>query len=138
MFETTISYGDLTLKISFDSLAQLHHAVARVQELNHDADFLKQKTQCETVDLRYFVDSEGNEYFGFLDPVSRDNIGFGQYRDKRIIPFFPKGEEGYFKANSGSASPREEQPSDKAGRNSTSPQTKYSGRERHLDASDFQ
>lgn len=98
-FKTTVQYGDQTIEVEADDLAELHKAVARMQELHTDAKLLRQKTNCQHVALRFYTDKEGNDYFGFRDEESRANISFGRYKEKQTVPFFPKGDAGYFAPN---------------------------------------
>ncbi len=110
-FSTQVHYGDQLIKVEADTFAEFHQAVARIQELSDDAAYLEKKTGYERIILRYYIDKEGNEYYGFQDPTTRRNVTFGQYREKQVIPFFPKGGEGYYDPT-GAAPQTSEAPAD--------------------------
>ncbi len=94
-FEAVIDYAGREVRVQADSFAELHQALAGIEELNRDAEFLKCRGIDDVVPV-YRKDSDENEYYGFQDRTSRRNITFGKKREKGIIPFFPKGEEGYY------------------------------------------
>lgn len=94
-FEAVIQYAGREVRVQADSFAELHQALAGIEELNRDADFLRQQGIDDIVPV-YRKDSDENEYYGFQDRTSRRNITFGKKREKGIIPFFPKGDDGYY------------------------------------------
>lgn len=94
-FEAVIDYAGREIRVQADSFAELHEALAGVEELNRDADFLRRQGIDDIVPV-YRKDADENEYYGFQDRNSRRNITFGKKREKGIIPFFPKGDEGYY------------------------------------------
>lgn len=94
-FEAEINYAGREVRVQADSFAELHQALAGIEELNRDAEFLLRQGIDEVVPV-YRKDGDENEYYGFQDRNSRRNITFGKKREKGIIPFFPKGEEGYY------------------------------------------
>lgn len=99
-FEAVITYAGREVRVQADSFAELHQALAGIEELNRDAAFLRRQDIDEIVPV-YRKDSDENEYYGFQDRNSRRNITFGKKREKGIIPFFPKGEEGYYDPSRG-------------------------------------
>ena len=94
-FEAVVDYAGQRVKIMADTFAELHQALAGIEELNRDADYLLKQGIEEVVPV-YRKDNEENEYFGLQDRHSRRNITFGKKRENAAIPFFPKGEEGYY------------------------------------------
>lgn len=108
-FKTTVDYGGRKIIIETDDFRELHQAVARIEELSADAAYLATRLQStgDTVGFRYFIDSGGNEYFGFQGKKTHCNVTFGQYREKQVVPFFPKGEEGYYDGSSSKPTKKE-------------------------------
>jgi hypothetical protein len=100
-FEAVIDYAGREVRVQADSFAELHQALAGIEELNRDAEFLKRQGIDDVVPV-YRKDGDENEYYGFQDRYSRRNITFGKKREKGIIPFFPKGDEGYYDPSQGS------------------------------------
>lgn len=94
-FEAVAHYAGRRVKIVTDTFAELHQALAGIEELNRDARYLQEQGIEDIVPV-YRKDSDENEYYGFQDRYSRRNITFGKKREKGIIPFFPKGAEGYY------------------------------------------
>lgn len=94
-FEAVVDYAGTRVKVSAETFAELHEAIAGIEELNRDADFLKDQGVSELVPV-YRKDSSDNEYYGFQDQYSRRNVSFGKKREGGIIPFFPKGADGYY------------------------------------------
>lgn len=107
-FEAVITYAGREVRVQADSFAELHQTLAGIEELNRDAAFLRRQGIDEIVPV-YRKDSDENEYYGFQDRNSRRNITFGKKREKAIIPFFPKGEEGYYDPSKSRRSSRDEQ-----------------------------
>lgn len=94
-FEAIVNYAGRRVRIEADTFAELHQALAGIEELNRDAEFLRRQGIEEVVPV-YRKDGDENEYYGLQDRHSRRNITYGKKREKGIIPFFPKGEEGYY------------------------------------------
>lgn len=103
-FSTVVYYGDLPVTVEADNLSEFHQAVAGLQELNNDCAYLVERVAPERITFRFYIDSEGNEYYGFQAPDSRRNITFGKNREKQVVPFFPKGEEGFYAPDSAPSS----------------------------------
>ena len=94
-FSGTINYGGHPVTVNADSFAELHQALAGIEELNRDAAYMHQQGIHDVVPV-YRQDDEENSYYGFQDRNSRRNITFGTKRKAGVIPFFPKGAEGYY------------------------------------------
>ena len=94
-FEAVVDYAGKRVKVKSDSFAELHQALSGVEELNRDAAFLKQQGIEDVIPV-YRRDGQENEYFGLQDRHSRKNVTYGTKREKGLIPFFPKGEDGYY------------------------------------------
>lgn len=95
-FIANVQYGPVMVRVETDSFEEFHQAVARLQELSQDYAFLLEKTGRDEAILRFYVDKDGNEYYGFQDPATRANTAFGKHREKQLIGFFPKGIDGYY------------------------------------------
>ena len=94
-FESVVSYGDNKMKITSDNIVELHQALAGVSELDRDVQYLRAQGVEEIIPA-HRADKDGHEYFGFSSRTDTRNITFGQKREKGIVPWFPKGENGYF------------------------------------------
>lgn len=103
-FEAVVDYAGTRVKVSAETFAELHEAIAGIEELNRDADFLKDQGVSELVPV-YRKDSRDNEYYGFQDRYSRRNVSFGKKREDGVIPFFPKGADGYYDPSAQQRSP---------------------------------
>lgn len=95
-FECTTCYLGKEITIKTDDFRALHQALAGVDELNRDANFLAKKTGKKKLKPNYRKDQEGNEYYGVCEKGGRRNVTFGQLREGGLIGFFPKGEDGYY------------------------------------------
>ncbi|MEL6614174.1 MAG: hypothetical protein AAFQ43_00475 [Bacteroidota bacterium] len=96
-FTTVVNYGDNQLQVEADNLRDLHDAVARVEELNREAQYLRQAGATGIVLERHR--NGDNEWYGFGDAADpRHCISFGMYRDgdSRTVPFFPR-QDGYYR-----------------------------------------
>ena len=94
-FEAVVDYAGKKVKVKSDSFAELHQTLAGVEELNRDAAFLHGQGIEDVIPV-YRRDGQENEYFGLQDRHSRKNVTYGTKREKGLIPFFPKGEDGYY------------------------------------------
>lgn len=95
-FEAVVEYAGKRVKVKSDSFEELHAALAGIEELNRDVAFLQQEKNIEEIVPVYRKDNDENEYFGLQDRHSRKNVTFGKKRGESMIPFFPKGAEGYY------------------------------------------
>ena len=96
-FEAQVNYAGQPITVKSDDFAELHRAIARIEDLNRDARFLVEKGAApKAVRPSFRMDQEGNAYHGVKDVTSGKDVTHGQYREDRIIPFFPKGEDGYY------------------------------------------
>ena len=95
-YEAVVEYAGKRVKVKSDSFEELHTALAGIEELNQDADFLKEEKSVEDVVPVYRRDEEDHEYFGLQDRRSRKNVTYGKKRGEAVIPFFPKGADGYY------------------------------------------
>jgi len=103
-FEAKIEYAGHPVKIVTDDFAELHAALAGVEELNRDADFLLREKGAGGVVAVYREDDDENKYFGLQDADARQNVTYGSKRGESLIPFFPKGEDGYYDPDASSKS----------------------------------
>lgn len=94
-FEAVVEYAGKKVKVKSDSFAELHQTLAGIEELNRDAAYLQRQGIDDVIPV-YRKDGQENEYFGLQDRFSRKNVTFGTKREKGLIPFFPKGEDGYY------------------------------------------
>ncbi len=94
-FEAVVEYAGTKVKVKADSFAELHQTLAGVEELNRDAAYLKKQGINEVIPV-YRKDRDENEYFGLQSRYDRRNVTFGTKREKGIVPFFPKGADGYY------------------------------------------
>lgn len=99
-FECTTSYLGKEITVKTDDFKSLHQALAKVDELNRDANFLAKRAGTKKLRPDFRRDNEGNEYYGVAEKGGRRNVSFGQLREGGYIPFFPKGEEGYYDPDS--------------------------------------
>ena len=96
-FSCTTSYLGKEVTVTSDDFKQLHEAVAKLDELNQDANFLAKKSGSKQLSPDYRTDADHNEYYGVsVKGKSRESVTFGQLREGGLVPFFPKGEEGYY------------------------------------------
>lgn len=95
-YEAVVEYAGKRVKVKSDSFEELHTALAGIEELNQDADFLKEEKSVEDVVPVHRRDEDDNEYFGLQDRHSRKNVTYGKKRGEAVIPFFPKGADGYY------------------------------------------
>lgn len=97
-----VDYGDQQIHVESDNLKELHDAVARIEELNLEAQLLRDAGASGIVLERHAHD--GNEYYGFADAGDPTGhvVTFGQYRngEGRTVPFFPR-EDGYWRREEG-------------------------------------
>ena len=113
-YEAVVEYAGKRVKVKSDSFEELHTALAGIEELNQDADFLKDEKSVEDVVPVHRRDGDDHEYFGLQDRRSRKNVTYGKKRGESVIPFFPKGADGYYEPgatgprNGGSRSRREQ------------------------------
>ena len=98
-FKMTTYHGGDTIVVESDDFAELHRTVARIQELQKDAQFLTNKG-AQGINLEFHTNAEGHEFYGFRDTGAYQTVTFGQNKEKVGVPFFPKGEDGYFKPDS--------------------------------------
>lgn len=110
-FTAKINYAGHEITVSADDFAELHRALSGIEELHRDHAFLLEKGADHVVCV-YRRDKEENEYYGLQDASSRKNVTYGTKREKDLIPFFPKGEKGYYEPEAG----RESQQADRAPR----------------------
>jgi hypothetical protein len=95
-FEAVVEYAGKRVKVKSDSFEELHAALAGVEELNQDAEYLRREQDIDDVIPVYRRDDDDNEYFGLQDRRSRKNVTYGTKRGEALIPFFPKGADGYY------------------------------------------
>lgn len=95
-FEAVIEYAGKRVKVKSDSFEELHATLAGIEELNQDADYLKTEKGIEEIIPVYRKDADENEYYGLQDRRSRKNVTYGKKRGEAMIPFFPKGADGYY------------------------------------------
>lgn len=102
-FEAQANYLGRTVTVKSDNFEEMHQALAGVAELNKDFRYIAQLDGVNAAQLvpAYRVDGEGNEYFGVQDGVSGKNITFGRKREKGAVPFFPKGQDGFYDPKTG-------------------------------------
>jgi hypothetical protein len=102
-FEAQADYLGRTVTVKSDNFEEMHQALAGVAELNRDFRYLAGLDGVKPAQLvpAYRVDGEGNEYFGVQDGVSGKNITFGRKREKGAVPFFPKGQDGFYDPKTG-------------------------------------
>lgn len=103
-FEMTVPHGDGEITIKSDDYKQLHEAAGQIADLQRDYRYLKSRG-ADSVVLNY-RESKGYKYYGFGNANAYEHVSFGQLMEGGIIPFFPKGEEGYYKHDSKQASSR--------------------------------
>ena len=100
-FECTTSYLGKDVTVKTDDFKQLHQAISKIDELNQDANFLAEKSGKKRLSPDYRTDQDHNEYFGVsVKGKSRESVTFGQLREGGLVPFFPKGEDGYYDGQS--------------------------------------
>ena len=124
-FAITTKYADHPITVSGEDLLEIHEAVARIDELQRDADVLRKKG-AEHVILEFHRSEAGDgkeyPYYGFRDAMKFRTVTLG--RTEGTVPFFPKGEAGYFEAKpqDGSGAPhpaeREQRPTTPVGEGS--------------------
>lgn len=95
-FEAKATYLGQEITVKSDDFQQLHQAISKIAELNQDANFLAQKTGRKDLVPNFRRDAEGNEYYGVSVRGRGPNNTFGQLREGGLIPFFPKGAEGFY------------------------------------------
>lgn len=95
-FEATVNYLGAEVRISSDSLAELHEVMAGVAELNRSYRFLAAKVDSPKTIVADYREVDGNKYYGVRCAISGKNVSFGQKREKGLVPFFPKEDAGYF------------------------------------------
>ena len=81
----------------------MHQALAGVAELSKDFRYIAQLDGVNAAQLvpAYRVDGEGNEHLGVQDGVSGKNITSGRKPEKGAVPFFPKGQDGFYDPKTG-------------------------------------
>jgi hypothetical protein len=89
-YEAVVEYAGKRVKVKSDSFEELHTALAGIEELNQDADFLKDEKSVEDVVPVHRRDGDDHEYFGLQDRRSRENVTYGKKRGESVIPFFPE------------------------------------------------
>ena len=96
-FECTTSYLGKDITVKSDSFEQLHQAISRLDELNRDANFLAKKTGTKNIAPSYRTDDDDYEYYGVTvrGEGFQPNVTFGKLQKGGLVPFFPKGQEGY-------------------------------------------
>jgi hypothetical protein len=95
-FEAIVEYAGKRVNVKSDSFEELHAALAGIEELNQDAEYLRREQDIDDVIPVYRRDDDDNEYFGLQDRRSRKNVTYGTKRGEALIPFFPKGADGYY------------------------------------------
>ena len=104
-FEAHTTYLGEDIVIKSDNFEELHRALAGVNELNQDANYLysrlkKEDGKAPRLVPAYRKDNDENEYFGITEVTAGGrgrNMTFGKKRDQTaLVSFFPKGEEGYY------------------------------------------
>lgn len=98
-FECRTSYLGKEVTVKSDDFAEMHQAIAKIDELNQDANFLARKTGDTNLSPNFRTDHDGNAYYGVTVKGRGPNVTFGKLRDGGLIPFFPKAEEGYYDPN---------------------------------------
>lgn len=115
-FTAEANYCGRTITIHADTFAELHQALAGVDELNRSARYLVEEKGVKPnhLILLYTEDDDGNSYFKVGDKTSRKSVTFGQKRDKdALIPLFPKTDEGYWDGSQQQSSARPPQHQDR-------------------------
>ena len=106
-FEAQAVYAGREITVKADTFAELHQALAGIEEMERDAHFLREKG-VEDVIPTYRKDANENEYFGFKGRRDGRNVTFGKKREGGAFPFFPKGEEGYYDPAQGRSAPEQD------------------------------
>ena len=105
-FEARAVYAGREIIVKADTFAELHQALAGIEEMERDAHFLREKG-VEDVIPTYRKDANENEYFGFKGRRDGRNVTFGKKREGGAFPFFPKGDEGYYDPAQGRSAPEQ-------------------------------
>jgi len=95
-FEAMSNYLGRDIKVTSDTFEELHQAISGIAELNSDYRFLATKVQDQKSLIPYFRTTNGVDFYGIRDAVTGKNVTFGKPKEKRPVPFFPKGIEGFF------------------------------------------
>ena len=95
-FSCTTSYLGEEITVTGDDFSEVHEAIARINELNGDANYLAKKSGSKNLVPDYRTDQDGNEYYGVSVKGSRESVTFGQLREGGLVPFFPKGDDGHY------------------------------------------
>lgn len=96
-FTTTVQIAGRKLTITGDDFEEVFAAAAQAENLNASANYLA-KQGVDPDNIQWHHNKAGDyEYLGVRDKFSRKNVTFGRSRDtERLVPFFPKFEEGYW------------------------------------------
>jgi hypothetical protein len=127
-YEAVVEYAGKRVKVKSDSFEELHTALAGIEELNHDAAFLRREKSVEDVIPVHRRDEDENDYYGLQDRHSRKNVTYGKKRGESVIPFFPKGADGYY--DPGAMGPRRSTESSNESRNGSRRSPKENGEQR--------
>lgn len=106
-FTAKTTYLGERLEIETDDFAELHEALAGIQELKEDARYLRRRAGLESpaAVVAEYREVEDHKYFGVASPDRSASITYGKKKgDGHLIPFFPKGEEGWFTRGDGAPS----------------------------------
>ncbi|PSQ93597.1 MAG: hypothetical protein BRD52_00730 [Bacteroidetes bacterium SW_4_67_19] len=82
-FEAIVEYAGKRVNVKSDSFEELHAALAGIEELNQDAEYLRREQDIDDVIPVYRRDDDDNEYFGLQDRRSRKNVTYGTKRGER-------------------------------------------------------
>ena len=96
-YKSTVDYIDTKIMVESDNFPELLEAIGGISELSRDFHYLKKRLNGDFLPVPFYrLTKEGYQYYGVKDVLTGKNVVLGQFNEKgRVIPFFPKGDEGY-------------------------------------------